>query len=158
MAVSDAVQFGWEWDPWVLVPLAVSFGLYSTGLARLWVRAGAGRGVSMWQAAAFAFGWIVLLGALVSPLHEYGEHLFYAHMIEHELLMAVAAPLLALSRPLGVFLSAVPKQWRQALTSAARSRGVAATWRSAMSPLNATLLHAVAIWVWHIPSLLDGTL
>ena len=158
MVDPGALDFGRELDPWVAVPLAASIALYTTGLARLWARAGIGRSVSLWQAGAFTLGWIVLLGALVSPLHEYGEHLFYAHMIEHELLMAVAAPLLALSRPLGVFLSALPKPWRQVLISAAHSSGVAAMWRFAMSPLNATLLHAIAIWVWHIPVLLDGTL
>jgi cytochrome c oxidase assembly factor CtaG len=153
-----ATDFGWEWDPWVAVPLGTSFGLYAIGLVRLWVRAGVGRGVSTWQTGAFTLGWLVLVLALISPLHEYGEHLFYAHMIEHELLMTVAAPLIALSRPLGVLLHALPRRGRWLLTGTAHSKLVSSVWQWAMIPLNATVLHAVAIWAWHIPVLLDGTL
>jgi len=158
MHVSDSAGFGWEADAWVAMPLALSLGLYATGLMRLWARAGAGRGVTFWQAGAFAAGWLVLFAALVSPLHEYAEHLFSAHMAEHELLMAVAAPLLALSRPLGVFLSALPGPWRHALASTAHLQTIALVWSTILLPLNATILHGIAIWTWHIPVLLDGTL
>lgn len=152
------IDFDWEWDPFVVTPLAVSFLLYALGLALLWRRAGVGRSVAVWQAGCFLAGWLTLVAALVSPLHEYGEHLFLAHMIEHELLMAVAAPLLAVSRPLGTFLHALPRRLRLGLIAAAGAGPVQALWRRLTDPLTAMLLHAVAIWVWHIPMLLDGTL
>jgi putative membrane protein len=149
---------GWEFDPFVTVPLVVSLALYSIGLARLWQRAGRGRGVTYVHAALFAAGWLTLAGALVSPLHEYGEHLFLAHMVEHELLMAVAAPLLALSRPLGTFLHAFPRGTRLAIIGRARGWVIQAVWRRLVDPLTATILHGIAIWIWHAPSLLDATL
>lgn len=152
------MELEWEWDPFVVTPLAISFGLYSIGLVALWRRAGIGRGVAVWQASCFFLGWLTLVGALVSPLHEYAEHLFTAHMIEHELLMAVAAPLLAVSRPLGTFLHAVPRPARLALISAAGNNAVRWLWARLTSPLMATMLHGMAIWIWHIPALLDGTL
>lgn len=158
MIIPSVIDLSWELDPWVAVPLGVSGALYTIGLARLWTRAGVGRGVAVWQASAFTLGWLVLLFALISPLHEYGEHLFYAHMIEHELLMAVAAPLLALSRPLGVLLHGMPRAGRLFLTGTAHTAPVRLLWRWLMSPLNATVLHAIAIWAWHIPVLLDGSL
>lgn len=149
---------GWEFDPVVVVPLALSLFLYGMGLNRLWQRAGAGRGVSYLHASLFALGWLTLAGALVSPLHEYAEHLFLAHMVEHELLMAVAAPMLALSRPLGTFLHAFPRPARLALVGLAQGGIIQASWRWLVNPLVATILHGVAIWVWHAPSLLDATL
>ena len=82
------------------------------GLCLLWRRAGICRSVSRSQAGCFLVGWLTLVAALVSPLHEYGEHLSLAHMIEHELLMAVAAPLLSVSRPLVTFLHALPRGLR----------------------------------------------
>jgi putative membrane protein len=88
----------WTFDPWVVSPLLTSAILYSVGLVALWRRAGVGRGIRRWQAACYAAGWLVLTTALLSPLHWLGEQLFTAHMIEHELIMAVAAPLLALAR------------------------------------------------------------
>ncbi|MBV9992350.1 MAG: cytochrome c oxidase assembly protein [Alphaproteobacteria bacterium] len=148
----------WELDPAVALPLAISLLLYGFGLSRLWRRAGAGRSVTRAQAACFAGGWLALFVALVSPLHEYGEHLFVAHMIEHEVLTAVAAPLLALSRPIGVFLHALPRSWRPALVGWAHAPPIAAAWTFLTAPLVATVLHGIAIWVWHVPALLDATL
>jgi putative membrane protein len=127
-------------------------------MTRLWHRAGRGRGVTYACASFFAVGWLILAGALVSPLHEYAEHLFLAHMVEHELLMAIAAPLLALSRPLGTFLHAVPRAWRLGLINWARTRPIQVTWSWLTNPIVATILHGLAIWVWHAPTLLDATL
>ncbi|HZZ89639.1 MAG TPA: cytochrome c oxidase assembly protein [Caulobacteraceae bacterium] len=152
------IAFGWEWDPWITAPLALSALLYAVGLGRLWRRAGTGRGVTAWQAAAFGAGWLTLFGALVSPLHELAEHLFVAHMIEHELLMALAPPLLAVSRPLGTFLHALPRALRLWLVAGGKIEPVARLWRFLTGQGVATVLHAVAIWIWHIPRLLDATL
>jgi putative membrane protein len=152
------IDLDWEWDPFVVLPLALSLLLYGTGMILLWRRAGIGRGVKRWQAGCFFAGWLTLAGALVSPLHDYAEHLFTAHMIEHELLMAVAAPLLALSRPLAIFMRAIPRGLGRGLTAAAHFGAVQALWRAMTTPVIATSLHAAAIWLWHIPALLDGTL
>src|SRR5437660_1065821 len=75
---------------------------------------------SAWAAAAvraFCFwaGWGVLAVALLSPVHALGEVLFSAHMVQHELLMLVAAPLMVLSRPLAPFVRALPFAWRRAV-------------------------------------------
>lgn len=153
-----APDIGWEWDLWVVLPLALAAFLYIRGVWLLWKRAGTGRGVTQLQALWFAAGWLTLVIALVSPLHEIGEHLFAAHMIEHELLMAVAAPLFAVSRPLGTFLHALPRNWRIFLIRAVGTRVIRGIWRGLMKPLWATILHAIAIWIWHVPSLLDATL
>src|SRR6185312_13734074 len=118
----------WEYDPAVAIPLAVTFILYAVGLSKLWRRAGAGRGVTIAQSLLFASGWLSLVLALVSPLHEYAEHLFTAHMIEHEVLMTVAAPLLALSRPIGIFLHALPGSWRAIIVSGAHRKIIAGIW------------------------------
>jgi putative membrane protein len=149
---------GWEFDPFVTGPLIMSLVLYAIGLAQLWRRAGWGRGVSYVHAGLFAAGWLTLAVALVSPLHEYGEHLFLAHMVEHELLMTVAAPLLALSRPLGTFLHAFPRGTRLAIVRRARAGIIQPIWRWLVDPLVATILHGIAIWIWHAPRLLDATL
>lgn len=68
---------------------------------RYWTKAGLGHGVPFWQAGSFAAGWMCLAAALISPLHGWGELVFSAHMIEHELLVTIAVPLLVLARPAG---------------------------------------------------------
>jgi cytochrome c oxidase assembly factor CtaG len=138
--------------------LVASAALYITGSGRVWRHAGYGHGVRSWQAACFWSGWICLALALLSPLHWLGERLFVAHMIEHEVLMVVAAPLLALARPVGAFLWALPQRSRTRLGRAARHLFVAVPWRVLRNPLVATLVHAIALWVWHMPVLYNTVL
>jgi putative membrane protein len=96
---NGAPQAGWTLALPITLPLLAVVSLYTAGASRLWRRSGRGRRLRSRQAFQFAAGWAVLAFALVSPIHALGEHVFAAHMIEHELLMAVAAPLLVASRP-----------------------------------------------------------
>jgi putative membrane protein len=47
-----------------------------------------------------------------------GEALFSVHMVQHEMLMLVAAPLLVLGHPLVPVLKALSMNWRKALGAA----------------------------------------
>jgi cytochrome c oxidase assembly factor CtaG len=148
----------WSWDPLVLVPLLVSAGLYATGVVRLWRHAGRNRGVKTWQAASFAAGWLLLVAALISPLHWLGERLFTAHMIEHEILMTLAAPLLVLSHPVGAMMWGLPASLRRLAGRVGRFPAVALGWAVLAGPPVATVLHGAALWIWHAPRLYEAAL
>jgi putative membrane protein len=148
----------WGWEPGSLTGLAVTAGLYGVGLARLWRASGAGHGIRKWEAGCFAAGWVTLFVALVSPLHPLGQVLFAAHMTQHELLMLVAAPLLALGRPLIAFLRALPASWASALARASNARPWRAVWGAVASPFGAWLINAGVLWAWHAPALFQATL
>ena len=107
------------------------------------------------RAHLFGLGWLVLLAALVSPLHQAGERSFAAHMFEHELIMLAAAPLLVLSEPLAIMLWAFPEAGRRGIGMAAKAPAVHASWRLVSAPVAATLLQAAALWLWHAPALFD---
>jgi cytochrome c oxidase assembly factor CtaG len=79
-------------------------------------------------------------------------------MFEHELMMLVAAPLLAASHPLPAMLWAFPAAARRALGGLGRRRWVSAPWRALTEPIAATLLQAAALWLWHAPALFDRAL
>lgn len=149
---ADAALFPGSFDPWVLACLAASGAAYAIGTLRLWRRAGIGRGIGVRNAAAFVAGWLVLVVALVSPLDPLGVRLFSAHMLQHELLMIVAAPLLVLARPLAAWTWALPARARAALGASLRTRGWRCAWRTLCTPLVAALLHALALWTWHAPA------
>jgi putative membrane protein len=150
-----AAQPGWTLDPWIVAPLLITAGLFATGFVRLRARSGAGRGTLGRRGLLFAAGWICLAGALVSPLHQAGERSFTAHMIEHELLMLVAAPLLVMSWPIATMLWAFPSGGRQWLAGLGRASGVQGPWRALSDPYVATAIQAAALWIWHLPSLFD---
>jgi cytochrome c oxidase assembly factor CtaG len=146
----------WTTAPSITVPLFLAGLLYWIGTLRVWRRAGHGRGVRRWEVACFWAGWLALAAALLSPLHWLGERLFTAHMIEHEIMMTVAAPLIVLARPGGAYLWALPASWRPALGGIGQVRALAAVWRWLTDPLGATVLHGFAIWVWHAPALFEA--
>jgi cytochrome c oxidase assembly factor CtaG len=165
----------WSWEPFVVALLAITGALYATGVVRMWRPSPrlrrpslAGRGWSRvarpgeggqrWQVAAFTAGWLSLVIALVSPLDALSEILFSAHMAQHEMLMIVAAPLLVLGRPLIAFLWALPRRWRTRIGHAVQREPVATTWRFITNALVVTILHALALWIWHVPAWYEATL
>jgi putative membrane protein len=79
--------------------------------------------------------------------------LLSVHMTQHELLMLVAAPLLALGRPLVPMLWALPASWRPRIKG---TTGLSPALRSITSPVAVFALHAVALWVWHLPVLYEA--
>lgn len=148
----------WSWEPAVLAGVFVAAWLYARGTERVWRRAGVGRGVRRWQAGCFAAGLGVLLVALVSPLDAMGGTLFAAHMVQHELLVLAAAPLLVLGSPLVPFVWGLPPRARRRAGAWARRRPVRAAWRALTHPAVVWALHAAALLVWHAPALYQRTL
>jgi putative membrane protein len=145
-------------EPWVVVPLVIALVLYAAGVTRLWRHAGVGRGITRRQVACFAAGWVSLVVALVSPLDALGSQLFSAHMVQHELLMLVSAPLMVFARPLAAWTWAFAPSHRHRLGRAVQVRWWAAVWDTITDPLAAWALHAIALWAWHVPSLFEAAL
>jgi putative membrane protein len=145
----------WTFDPWIVTPLVGCGALFIAGsfvLRRRGTRP-QGRGL---QTVLFCAGWISLAGSLVSPLHWLGEHLFTFHMIEHEIIMAVSAPLLVLANPVGPVLWSLPRAIRVTVGRAMCHNVVRSTWRWLSEGSHATVIHGIAIWIWHAPILFDA--
>jgi cytochrome c oxidase assembly factor CtaG len=139
-------------DPFLLAPLGIALAIYLAGWARLSRRASAPV-----RPAPFLFGWLVLALALTSPLHEAGERSFTMHMIEHELIMLVAALLLAASGAGGVLAWGLPRPLRLALGGGWKSP-LQSLWRRLTEPITATIVQGAVMWAWHAPILFDGAL
>lgn len=158
-SASPSSWLTWSADPFVLCALAVSLVLYVLGYRQLRCRSHARtRALRDRQGMAFLGGWGLLVVALVSPLDGLGAALFSAHMIQHELLMIAAAPLLVLGRPLGVWVWALPSRWRKGVGGVVRWRPLKIAWEGATAPAGAWLLHAAALWLWHMPVLFQSAL
>jgi putative membrane protein len=79
-------------------------------------------------------------------------------MVQHELLMALAAPLLVLGRPLEAWTWALPLATRRSLAWLAHHPALLGSWRALTEPLGAWTLHALALWIWHVPALFQHAL
>jgi putative membrane protein len=145
-------------EPWGAACLAVSAVAYAWGVGRLWRRAGAFRGISRGDAARFAAGWLLLCAALLPPIDTMAAVSFAAHMAQHEILMALAAPLLVLGRPLEAWVWALSPAGRARIPMVTCSRVLRNAWAAITSPLGAWLLHAAALWIWHVPAFFGAAL
>jgi putative membrane protein len=147
----------WAFEPEVILPLALILTLYLAGLRGLSRRHPLPVRESTFRRTCFVFGWTSLVVALVSPLHAMGGQLVSAHMTQHELLIALAAPMLVLSRPTLPLLSGLGGLQRNAgrLMRIFRLHPFQRT----MSRVDvSTVLHGGAIWIWHAPRLYQMTL
>ncbi|HEX6746151.1 MAG TPA: cytochrome c oxidase assembly protein [Longimicrobium sp.] len=147
----------WGLAPAVLVPLYLTAWLYTRGVEAVWRRAGRGRGIRPAQAAAFAAGFLALAVAMVSPVDRVAESLFWVHMTQHLLLMAVAAPLLVLGAPQAGLAWGLPRPARRRVARwwhALPRLRVAIAWL--VRPWPAVALHSIALWAWHLPGAYDA--
>ena len=143
----------WTFEPGVVLLLGAVALLYGTAVFRLRRAPGGAVALPSREIGWFAAGWLAAAVALVSPLDAAGGALFSAHMVQHELLMIVAAPLLAAGMPLTVMVWMAPSLLRRV----PRLTRVSARLLTAVSAASvAWILHAAAIVVWHVPVLFDA--
>jgi putative membrane protein len=148
-----SIDISWNWDVLVLVPLIATIVVYGIGLWR-----SRGAAAPRWHIASFFAGWLVLAIAQLSPIHKIGSALFSVHMGQHELLMLIAAPLLAIGRPLVIFIWALPQAGREAVGGFLKRPRVVRIWSLISLPLSVWILHGAMLWVWHIPVLFEAAL
>ena len=107
---------------------------------------------------AFAVGWTALVAAILPPLDALAIQLFSIHMIQHELMMLVGAPMIIAGRPLATCIWGLPEGWRPQAVGLLQHRQVGNTWRWASAPLVAWALHGITIWIWHAPALYEAAI
>lgn len=159
-----------------VVPLAHSTGwtglipviaVLAAGAAYIWtVRRASTRTTRIsrarWRRSiVFGVALLTVLIALFGPIETYSDELFWVHMVQHVLLLMVAAPLLVLSAPSVLALRLLPP---------GTHRRAVVWWRGRRSqPLGrllAFLAAPAAVWVlfnanllvWHLPPAFDATL
>jgi cytochrome c oxidase assembly factor CtaG len=149
---------GWTGDPALIWVLAAALLYWLGGRGGVRPR----RAGEHWRDAAFVGGLAAVAAALGSPIDRLADELFWVHMVQHVLLIAVAPPLLALSRPWNRMWRGFPIAFRRSL---ARELSAAPRW----APLRRAAAFAggaVASWLifnldlcaWHVPVLYDAAL
>lgn len=150
----DAFLRSWPFDPWLLVALLVSAGIYSRGYFIL-----QRRNPDRWHAgrlAAFLGGLAVIYLALASPIEPFASLLLQVHMLQHLLLMMAAPPLLWLGMPLFPMLRGLPHSIRTVwIIPLLRSPALGFCFERLTHPVAALPLFVAATWFWHIPSVYD---
>lgn len=90
---------GFQTGPVALVADAVEAGAVAVYLVGVWRLTRRGRGWSPWLSAAFVTGIFSIWLAVGSGVAHYDETNVTVHVVQHVLLMMIAAPLIALGKP-----------------------------------------------------------
>ena len=146
---------GWYAEPVPLVAAAAGILLYDRGARRL-AAAGSDVAPSGVQKACLASGVAVILFALLSPLDDLALRLQWAHMVQHVLLLVVAAPLIVLSRPWDTAVEGFGPRMRRIL--GVPHRALAAPSRRMPAAIGSVIAFVGVMWLWHIPALYNLTL
>jgi putative membrane protein len=149
----------WSFDPFLVLALVLA-GWHETGLRRLARRSRPDRTRerrlrSLW----FYAGLVVLLLAVESPVDYWAADYFFAHMLQHLLLMFAAPSLIVAGAPWQPLLDGLPGRSGRGVT-----RGVlAGGWSRPLRALGGRLLRPwvsvglfnAAMIVWHLPGPFD---
>ena len=141
----------------VVTPLAALAALYGLGAWRLSRRGPAAIGAT--RLVAGVIGFLAIVIALLSPLDELVERSFAAHMLQHMLLMMIAAPALLLADPFPVVMWGLPSRVRRRVGGwLAGPAPLRRLWRHATAMPLAWGVFAATVWSWHLPIAYDAAL
>jgi putative membrane protein len=144
----------WRWD--VIFVLGIFATLYIRGWLRLRATGGEAK---LSQLGFYAIALVAIVGALLSPIDELASYLLIAHMVQHELLIMLAAPFILLANPVPVLLWGLGRNPRV-------QAGHLLTRQSAIRRVRDLLgwmpvawsLYVINLWAWHYPALYDAAL
>ncbi|MBW3553283.1 MAG: cytochrome c oxidase assembly protein [Gemmatimonadetes bacterium] len=147
----------WSLEPTVLIGLGLAAGLYVRGWRRLRSRGRGGRILKPWRAWCYAGGLLTVFIALVSPIGTFTSLFFFMHMIQHLLLIMIAAPLIWLGAPM------LPTMWAFSRRTRRRIGGlfheahpVHRLFHFLTRPEIALALFILVLAGWHHPALYDA--
>lgn len=141
------ITLHWHTEPLLLVSLLGLAWLYLIATGPLRERFAPGERFPAWQATSWLVGLAVAYLAVGSPLDQLGEDfLFSAHMVQHELLIYVAPPLL---------LAGLPTWMIDGLLS---PRLIRTVWRGLTRPYVGGVLFTLTFTAWHAPGAYEAAL
>ena len=149
----------WSFDPLIIIGLLLAILLYVRGWRMLAGRTQKPSPALKRRAWWFAGGMGTLIIALISPVDGLAEELFSMHMVQHNLLMLVAAPLLVLSYPLPDDFTCTPGADAAGDWARLAEIWLAARFLAFAQPAAGRLAAAGRIlWIWHAPVLYQAAL
>lgn len=145
---------GWTFEPLPTLGLAVTVGWWLWAVRRV-DSLHPGNPVPRRRTVAFLAGIAALAFALLSGIARYDTSMFSVHMVQHVLLMLVAAPLLAMAAPVTLILRLSSHETRRRwLLPVLHSRVV----RFMAFPVTAWVMFAAMMWGVHFSPLFNASL
>lgn len=162
LATAAATPGFWDWafDPPLV--LVIDLAIFYWVGSRRTVTPARKRVAQRWRCGCFWASLAILAIALASPIERLSADLFWVHMIQHILLIDVAAPLFVLAAPWIRLWRCLPLDARRwlagGLSHGQRTAPLRAVSRGLGRPIPSFAVFSVVLLGWHIPLLFDATL
>lgn len=148
-------QGNWNWDPYVISSLLLLVSAYGKGYLNLKKK----KKLLSREVLFFSLSILVLFTALISPVDVWSDELQSWHMIQHMLIMMLAAPLFVLAIPLYVYLWSLPVSFRHRIKPLYRwLYGHKSGWYFLWQPVLLWSVFAFTLWIWHLPRFYEAAL
>ncbi len=149
--MADSLPLGLTWAAFWLHLLGERVAVRRTGRPR--------SRLARRRALTFYAGLLAIVLAIATPIETLSKQLLWTHMIQHVLLLSVAAPLIVLGAPWMSLWRPLPLGMRRAVARALvlspRCAPVRSVWRALRRPLVVLALYSVNLLAWHLPALYD---
>jgi putative membrane protein len=151
---ATSLLLGWTFSPLPTLAIAVAGGWWLWAVVRV-NRLHRANPVPRGRTVAFLLGLLALAVALLSGIERYDTALFAVHMVQHILIVLVAAPLLALGAPITLLLRlSSPETRRRWLIPILHSRVM----RVVAFPVVAWIAFAAVLWATHFSGIFNAAL
>ena len=149
-----SLLLGWTWQPIPTLAIAATVVWWLWAVRRV-DSVHPHNPVPRRRTVAFLAGMLALAFALISGIERYDTSLFSVHMVQHVLLMLVAAPLLALAAPITLVLRLSSGETRRRRLIPFLHSGPV---RFLAHPIVAWVMFAVMMWATHFSPLFNASL
>jgi cytochrome c oxidase assembly factor CtaG len=162
LATAAATPGFWDWSFDPPLVLVIDLALFYWVGNRRTVTPERKRSTQRWRSACFYAALAVLAIALASPIERLSAQLFWVHMIQHVLLLVVAAPLFIVASPWIRLWRCLPldaRRWlARGLGQGRRTAPLRLISRALGRPVASFVAFSVVLLAWHVPALFDATL
>lgn len=147
--------YSWKLQPHILIMLLLMGIVYYRGYQRLRQHRSHDTTKLKRSFRYYYAGLIILLFALISPIDAMSDALAWVHMLQHTLILMVAAPLMALGGPSHISQWSVSQNiWKRYRIFLMKFFRLSRFQR----PLAAWLLYMLVLSIWHIPTFYEAAL
>lgn len=171
--MTRALLLSWDLRIEVILVLALAATLYLLGWRRLSARVGRERAAQpadgavprtnprspllvWWRPVAYLAGLLIIAVALMSPIDVLASQLFFVHMLQHLLMMGLAAPLLLLASPYAISIWGLPKTGRKTIAGVLNGQ---TTFRRVVTVLTTPgivwIIYFIVLVGWHDRNMYD---
>jgi len=147
----------WYWDPVLLLSVSLLLWLYWRGWIRVLRSKRATSCLSGIHRGCFLMSIALVVFCLLSPLDLMSSQLASAHMVQHAVLMTVAAPLMVLGSMSFICFAGLPIAAKSFAAKSARALSKTAGDPLA-NPFCPWMIYAAVLWGWHLPVLYGAAL